>query len=62
MMSGATAATTSAVYLAAIANAVKACGTVVRLEPEEFSRILTLIENRSSSGPQAVFFPDLSST
>lgn len=43
-MSGATAATSSAVYLAAIANAVKACGTVVRLEPEEFSRILALIE------------------
>jgi hypothetical protein len=44
VMSGATAASAAA-YIAAVANAIKACGTVVRVEPKEFLRILALQEN-----------------
>ena len=44
-MNGAIAASSSAGHIAAVANAIKACGTVVRLEPEEFQRVLGLQEN-----------------
>ena len=37
-------AASSAAYIAAVANAIKACGTVVRVEPGEFLRILDLQE------------------
>lgn len=45
-MSGvpATTSSASAAYIAVLANAIKACGTVVRLEPSEFQRILSLQE------------------
>jgi hypothetical protein len=44
VMSGAAAASAAA-HIAEVANAIKACGTVVRLEPKEFLRILALQEN-----------------
>jgi len=34
----------STAYIAAVANAIKACGTVVRVDPSEFERILSLQE------------------
>jgi len=43
MSGGATgAAAASAVYIATVANAIKACGTVVRVDATEFARILSL--------------------
>ena len=41
-MSGGGAA---AAYAATVANAIKACGTIVRVEPREFLEILFLQEN-----------------
>jgi len=41
MMGGAPAAAAASI---AIANAIKACGTIVRIEPDEFLRILSLQE------------------
>jgi len=38
------AAAGSAAYIAAVANAIKACGTVVRVDPTEFGKILSLQE------------------
>ena len=32
----------TAAYVATVANAIKACGTIVRVEPSEFLRILSL--------------------
>ncbi len=47
-------------YYAAVVNAVKACGTLVRVEPEEFLKILGFQENplvvRSVGGLFAVSF------
>jgi hypothetical protein len=40
-----TIASTTACYAAAVANAVKACGTVVRVEPFEFVKILNRKQN-----------------
>ena len=34
-----------ATYVAAVANAIKACGTLIQVEPDEFIRILSLQEN-----------------
>lgn len=48
-MSGAATSGVAAVgataYLAIVANAIKACGTIVRVEPEEFLKILALQTN-----------------
>ena len=48
-MSGAQAAfiasSSSAGHAAAVANAVKACGSVVKVEPSEFLKILSFQEN-----------------
>lgn len=35
----------SVAYIATLANAIKACGTLVRVEPSEFLRILSLQED-----------------
>jgi hypothetical protein len=35
----------SVAYIAAVANAIKVCGTIVRVDPEEFSRTLSFQEN-----------------
>jgi hypothetical protein len=41
---GGAAAAGAAGHVAAVANAIKACGTVVRVEPAEFEKILALQE------------------
>lgn len=40
-MNGVPAAAAASSYVAVVANAIKACGTVVRVEPAEFLRILS---------------------
>jgi hypothetical protein len=42
---GAAAGGSSAAYIATVANAIKACGTIVRLESDEFLRILSFQED-----------------
>jgi hypothetical protein len=53
-MSGAAAGTSTAVIVATIANAIKACGTLVRVEPHEFIKIIEKEEQplivRTSAG------------
>jgi len=44
-MGGATAAASAAAASAAAANAVKACGTIVHVDPDEFLKILFFQKN-----------------
>ncbi len=44
-MGGASIAASTAAASAAIANAVKACGTIVHVEPDEFVKILSFQKN-----------------
>jgi len=44
-MGGASIAASTAAATAAIANAVKACGTIVHVEPDEFVKILSFQKN-----------------
>jgi hypothetical protein len=44
MSGGAAAGAASVAYMAAVANAIKACGTLVRVHPQEFEKILARSE------------------